>query len=1265
MKAKDIIGARVITNEDGSGIVDAGKRLVGKKLLPAVGFTDAALRANDEDWVGAGIGTVAGGLGLVPPTSPYGIAAQAGSISLDALNQLRDLAKERGGWGNLGKDMYQSIKTQGYDPSFLPEDFEELDRLDEQGLLEELGGLRGLLIRKGIDVADYLKNLVTRKKPDAPKPEVDVTPPKAPDVTPPPVKDRGEIDITKEFKRIEAERIAKAEAEAAERAAEAAKKIELEKAAEAERLKNIKVPRKRPLPLETEKGYIRRLEKMGPEYAAKHRQEIETQLKMRQLAQSSPLGFVKDLGKTVLKYGSLGGSAALGYKYGPDVADWALDKSIKGIEDMDTTGAKLPFPAPAKQPPAPAPSNSTDSSDTATDKSAPAVPAAPEVFPSERPGVKMYGDQSRAPDKAEPLSEKQEKYSKDQYIEWAAKYAKMYDVPVSVVLHAMYKETGWIGDADRMRVARNPASGATGVMQILPQYSKDYGIKPGDLTNPEKNIQAGARMLAKHFNTYGDAAAALAAYNWGPNSKQFKQWVQTRDVKLLPAETRKYIYGDPKKKDSVAYSDDPKIQLAALKPETKLAAAGNDVLAALTGSGNAQAVEKSVTPKASAEKAPAEPAATNSKLVPIDKRIAGRMENLDPVFRQRLEKALANYPGELRVTSANRLPHEQNKLYQAFINGLSQIPASKELASHAGYAIDVDRDDLAKFHKWLQAEKKAGKDYELETGLEWGKNSDPVHLQARNWQKIEQEQRVAKKEQDRLDKEAKNRKQQRDTDTRIAQAEPQKAPEKKAEKPADKIDPLTGARAAQAEPAEKPAEKPADKPATKSKAPVEVPSVDDFGNVIEPGKITKPAAKPADKPVNKPADKTPKAKTYTTTDTQGKTTTYTQNEKGQWVDPSGNILPMPEKPGSRPADKPVDKKTDNKSSATKSDAPDLTPKKVKPDSDLSKPAPTVSDKTAPPKSEPPKQAPLVIPPGLKDRIAKDSNKRADANAPLVIPPELKDRIDKDSKNKADANPPVVIPSELKNLEKNTARKDFEQAFKAARDEKGPGNTFNWKNPLTGKEGTYTTDYKQEKKNAQPAKTPIEKTDQEFDTKSSSLVDKETDKKSDNKSIASPVDTNVIDALTKKDSWNTEKNAPSIKIDLATGNATDKEATLSPVTVDAKPEKTNVWRDSSGKPVTNRYGEPWGTGTSDKDDIEAAKIELQQQAEIDKAKGKLQAISPDLSKPPESSWKDIWDKGIENLTGKKRMTKDELNTIRVPESINNELDDILRLAGRKK
>ena len=1393
MKAKDIIGSRRITNEDASSLIASGKKLVGKKVLPAVGFTDAAMRANDEDWVGAGIGTVAGGLGLVPPTSPYGIAAQAGSISLETLNQLRDLAKERGGWGNLGKDMYQSIKTQGYDPSFLPEDFEELDRLDEQGLLEEPGGLRGLLIRKGIDAADYLKNLVTRKKPDAPKPEwtpgpkVDVTPPKAPDVTPPPVKDRGVvIDIRKEFKRIEAERIAKAEAEAAERAAEAAKKIELEKAAEAERLRNIQVPKKKPL--ESDKAYLQRLEKMGPEFVQKKTQMDQALIIANQAKELNKGPIRKGLettGKFLVKnpitFGAgLYGGYEAAKKYGPAVADWALGKGIDTLQNIDTSNARpLPLgngPYDDNKEPAPAPADNKPADSAPAPAPAPAPTSAED--PNEpRPGRKEFGDQSRAPNTAAPLSEKEQQYSKKQYIAWAAKYAKLYDVPLPVVLHAMRKETGSY-DADTAATIRGPKTRygqAVGVMQLMPTFFKT--LKPEDFTNPEKNIEACTRFLAKLYNTYGNPEAALAAYNAGPNSPGFKNWLKSKNPKDLPAQTREYLYGDPRKK-TVGYVDDAEQQIALLNPPTtrdKVARVATDVIAAATGSSNAQAAEKS--------KEPEQQASANPKLVPIDKRIAGRMENLDPVFRQRLEKALEKYPGELKVTSANRLPHEQNKLYQAFITGLSKIPASRELASHSGYAIDVDRSDLAKFHKWLQAEKKAGNDYGLETGLEWGgKDRDPVHIQARNWQKIEQEQRVAKKEQDRLDKEAKNRKQQRDTDTRIAQAEPQKAPEKKAEKPADKIDPLTGARAAQAEPANKGTEKtvpqkdsggqggasaadrsgktPAqptavelakitqrlnsskdpvkeletiikqaeaagkktdalkkeldqlkqdyekdkaklaadepgtvrigpvkitapswltgkdDKSAAKKSSPVpsEMPSVDDYGNVIEPGKITKPAAKSAEV---KPADKV-KPKTYTTTDTQGKTTTYTQNEKGQWIDPRGNILPMPEKPGSK-KDLSISDKGEEPSAADLEKARKIT----------GRTDPIIDPQTGYPTTEKELKAKLEKQAAEKraaaDREAnsqsdtsnkavdKKSDKKADTSnqAPLVIPPGLKDRIAKDSKNKADANPPVVIPSELKNLEKNTARKDFEQAFKAARDEKGAGNTFNWTNPLTGKEGTYTTDYKQEKKNATTVKKPDQKIDQkidqEFDTKSFNLKDKETDNKTDTKPFDPPVDKDVLDKLTKKDSWNTERNAPvtsSIKINPATGNA-DSTDSLPPIEIITKPEKANVWRDSSGRPVTNRYGEPWGTGTSNKDDIEAAKIELQQQADAAKAKEKLQAISPDLSKPPESSWKDIWDQGIENLTGKKRMTKDELNTIRVPESINNELDDILRLAGRKK
>lgn len=1031
--------------------------------------------------------------------------------------------------------------------------------------------------------------------------------PKAPEA--PPVKDRGPLDLEKEFAKREADR-----------AAEAAKQIERDAAAAAERLRNIEIPKKKPL--ESDKAFLQRLEKMGPEYAAKHRQEVATLKAMRDLAADSPKNIAKDYGLKALKYGTIGASAATGYKYAPELGKWVLDKGEKGLEDIDTSNANpLPFPyndAPAPEaPPAETPGGEAS------------VPNAPSDVPppnnSVRPGRKMFGDQSQAPIKQEPLSEKQEQYSKDQYIEWAAKYARMYDVPVSVVLHAMYKETGWMPNADSMRTARNPRSGATGIMQILPQYSKDYGIKPNDLTNPEKNIQAGARMLAKHYNTFGDADAALAAYNWGPNSKQFKQWVQTRDVKLLPAETRKYIYGDPKKKDSVAYTDDPKIQLAALKPDGKLAAVATDVLSTVVGAGPAQAAD---TPKAANTKQSANRPSADSKLIPQNDKIANRLQQLDPEFRKRLETALAKYPGELRVSSANRLPAEQSRLYNAFVQGLSKIPASRELASHSGYAIDVDRKDLAKFHKWLQAEKKAGTDYGLETGLEWkGKDSDPVHLQARGWQQLRQQEIAAKKDQEK----------NKQRDTQVARVEkPARTPEKTKEKSVNKIDPITGASSAQAEP------------------------------VIPAASI--PASQPkADKPADdKPADKGSKTKTRTTVDALGKETTYTQNEKGQWVDPRGNVLPMPEKPGSR-------KDLDVSDRGVEPSAADLEKtRKITGRSD-----PLIDPETGNPTTE--KALRAKVEKQQRDRDASErsageqerkrvadlekaqsdaAKSRADAEKSVNKPDDKKAPAKVDKKDKQQRAPDAVAPAAdvptADTKAKTDVRKEFERAFAAARAEKGPGETFTFKNPSTGKESTHTTNYRNEKTDKKSDSTKL---DRKVDTtKSDSDVAVAPD--------VIPVDSTILDKLTKKDSWDTAKNTS--KIDVAPDSEVPVDGPALPeVPVFGKEILPNVWRDSSGKPATTGTGQPIGTGTSEPDDIEAAKAELQQQADAVKAKAQLQAISPDLSQPEPSSWKNIWDKGIENITGKKRMSRDELNTIRVPESINNELADILRLAGRKK
>jgi len=161
--------------------------------------------------------------------------------------------------------------------------------------------------------------------------------------------------------------------------------------------------------------------------------------------------------------------------------------------------------------------------------------------------------------------------------------ADRHGVPLPVVLHALYKETGWMKNASSQVTARSPA-GALGVMQIMPNTAKYLGLKDKDIFNPEKNIDAGVRYLAQNLQQYQDPRVALAAYNAGPNSKRVKQFAATGDAKYLPKETRKYVSD---------YTDDTKIQLAKFYPKqkNKLDTVGTNILATTTASKSAQAAQ--------------------------------------------------------------------------------------------------------------------------------------------------------------------------------------------------------------------------------------------------------------------------------------------------------------------------------------------------------------------------------------------------------------------------------------------------------------------------------------------------------------------------------------------------------------------------------------------------------------------------------------------------------------------------------------------------
>jgi len=83
-------------------------------------------------------------------------------------------------------------------------------------------------------------------------------------------------------------------------------------------------------------------------------------------------------------------------------------------------------------------------------------------------------------------------------------------------------------------------AGAQGLMQLMPGTASELGVTdPFDI---EQNIDGGAKYLKKMLDMHGNVKElALAAYNAGPGTLQWRGVKNISDINKLPSETRSYV----------------------------------------------------------------------------------------------------------------------------------------------------------------------------------------------------------------------------------------------------------------------------------------------------------------------------------------------------------------------------------------------------------------------------------------------------------------------------------------------------------------------------------------------------------------------------------------------------------------------------------------------------------------------------------------------------------------------------------------------------
>ncbi len=95
---------------------------------------------------------------------------------------------------------------------------------------------------------------------------------------------------------------------------------------------------------------------------------------------------------------------------------------------------------------------------------------------------------------------------RSQYMDAARAAARRHGVPEDLFLRLISQESGWNPKARSHK-------GAIGLAQLMPATARVLRVDP---TDPQQNLEGGARYLAEQYRTFRSWRLALAAYNAGP-----------------------------------------------------------------------------------------------------------------------------------------------------------------------------------------------------------------------------------------------------------------------------------------------------------------------------------------------------------------------------------------------------------------------------------------------------------------------------------------------------------------------------------------------------------------------------------------------------------------------------------------------------------------------------------------------------------------------------------------------------------------------------